>query len=93
MQVALLTDAESRYAVVGLTAVLWACEKCHVYLAGLPHLDVVVDHRLLVTTINHKQLSAIDKPGLQRMREKLSAYSFITSWQKGSAHVIGPPDL
>ena len=85
-----LTDTESRYAVIELelTAVLWACKKCHVFLAGLPHFDVVVDHRPLVTILNHKQLSAIDNPRLQRMREKLSLYSFTTSWQKGSAHVI-----
>ena len=85
-----LTDTESRYAVVELelAAVLWACKKCHVYLAGMPHFDVVVDHRPLVAILNHKQLNAIDNPRLQRMREKLSAYSFTTSWQKGSAHVI-----
>ena len=85
-----LTDVESRYAVVELelAAVLWACKKCHVYLAGMPHFDVVVDHRPLVAILNHKQLNAIDNPRLQRMREKLSAYSFTTSWQKGSAHVI-----
>ena len=85
-----LTDAESRYAVVELelAAVLWACKKCRVYLAGMPHFDVVVDHRPLVTILNHKQLNAIDNPRLQRMREKLSAFSFTTSRQKGSAHVI-----
>ena len=54
----------------------------------MPHFDVVVDHRPLVAILNHKQLNAIDNPRLQRMREKLSAYSFTTSWQKGSAHVI-----
>ena len=45
----------------------------------MPHFDVVVDHRPLVTILNHKQLNAIDNPRLQRMREKLSAYSFMTS--------------
>ncbi|XP_043240331.1 uncharacterized protein K02A2.6-like [Amphibalanus amphitrite] len=85
-----LTDTESRYAVieVELAAVLWACKKCHVYLAGMPHFDLVVDHRPLVTILNYKQLNSIDNPRLQRMREKLSAYSFTTSWQKGSSHVI-----
>ncbi|XP_043200358.1 uncharacterized protein LOC122369578 [Amphibalanus amphitrite] len=85
-----LTDTESRYAVIELelAAVLWACKKCHVYLAGMPHFDLVVDHRPLVTILNYKQLNSIDNPRLQRMREKLLAFSFTTSWQKGSSHVI-----
>ena len=45
-----------------LTVVLWAYRNCNVYLAGLPHFDVVVDHRPLVTILNHKQLNAIDSP-------------------------------
>ena len=59
-----LVIAESRYAVVDLelTVVLWAYRNCHVYLAGLPHFVVVVDHRPLVTILNHKQLNAVDSP-------------------------------
>ena len=85
-----LTDTESRYAVVEieLSAVLWACRKCHNYLAGLPYFTVVVDHRPLVPILNQKQLSENENPRLQRMREKLTPYSFTASWQKGSDHQI-----
>ncbi|XP_043217351.1 uncharacterized protein LOC122379318 [Amphibalanus amphitrite] len=85
-----LTDTESRYAVVEieLAAVLWACRKCHIYLAGLPHFTLIVDHRPLVPILNQKQLSEIENPRLQRMREKLTPYSFTASWQKGSEHQI-----
>ena len=40
-----LTDTESRYAVVELEclACLWALRKCHIFLAGLPQFDLVVD--------------------------------------------------
>ena len=85
-----LTDTESRYAVVEieLAAVLWACRKCHIYLAGLPYFTLIVDHRPLVPILNQKQLSEIENPRLQRMREKLTPYSFTASWQKGSEHRI-----
>ena len=85
-----LTDTESRYAVVEieLAACLWACRKCHNYLAGLPYFTLVVDHRPLVPILNQKQLSEIENPRLQRMREKMTPYSFTASWQKGSDHCI-----
>ena len=67
-----LTDAESRYAVIEmkLAAVLWAVMKCGTYLTGLPHFDLIVDHRLLVPILNSKLLSEIENPRLQRIREK-----------------------
>ena len=33
--------------------------------------------------LNQKQLSKIENPRLQRMREKLTPYTFPASWQKG----------
>ena len=87
-----LVIAESRYAVVDLelTVVLWAYRNCHVYLAGLPHFDVVVDHRPLVTILNHKQLNAIDSPPLYSGCERscCTASPIPISWENGSAHVI-----
>ena len=85
-----LTYTESRYYVIELVclACLWACRKCHTYLAGLPHFDLVVDHRPLVPILNSKRLSDIENPRLQRLREKLTPYSFTTSWQKGQKHYI-----
>ena len=85
-----LTDVETRYAVieVELAACLWACKKCHMYLAGLPQFDIVVDHRPLVSILNCKRLADIENPRLQRMRLRLTAYSFIASWQRGADHKI-----
>ena len=89
-----LTDTESRYSVIELEclAVMWACRKCHVYLAGLPHFDLVVDHRPLVPILNSKRLAEIENSRLQRLREKLTPYSFTTSWQKGATHCNCIPD-
>ncbi|KAK3868203.1 hypothetical protein Pcinc_026391 [Petrolisthes cinctipes] len=83
-----LADTESRYAVVELelAAVCWAVKKCKVYLAGLPHFDVIVDHRPLVPILNSKLLSEIENPRLQRFKEKLASYSYTACWQKGSSH-------
>lgn len=83
-----LSDTESRYAVieVEMAAVLWAIRKCGTYLTGMPHFDLVVDHRPLVPILNSKMLGEIENARLQRMREKLTAYSFTARWQKGTAH-------
>ena len=85
-----LTDVETRYAVieVELAACLWACKKCHMYLAGLPQFDVIVDHRPLVSILNCKRLVDIENPRLQRMRLRLTAYRFTASWQRGADHKI-----
>ena len=85
-----LTDTESRYSVIELEclAVMWACRKCHLYLAGLPYFDLVVDHRPLVPILNSKRLTEIENPRLQRLREKLTPYSFSACWQKGAKHCI-----
>ena len=76
-----LTDIETRYAVieVELAACLWACKKWHMYLAGLPLIYIIVDHRPLISILNCKRLACIENPRLQRMRLKLTAYRFIAS--------------
>ena len=81
---------DTRYAVieVELAACLWACKKCHMYLAGLSQFDIVVDHRPLVSILNCKRLADIENPRLQRMRLRLTAYRFIASWQRGADHKI-----
>ena len=50
----LLTDAESRYAVIEmeLGAVLRPVKKCGTYFMGLPHFYLIVDHRPLVPILN-----------------------------------------
>ena len=50
-----LTDAESRYAIIQLEmlAVAWATLKCHLFLAGLQHFQVITDHNPLIPILNH----------------------------------------
>ena len=67
-----LTDDELQYAVIEIefAAVHWAVKKCGIYLTGLSHFDLIVDHRPLVLKLNRKQLSEIENLCLQRIREK-----------------------
>ena len=83
-----LTDAESRYATIELEllAVAWAVRKCRLFLIGLPHLDLVVDHRPLVPIINRKNLDEIENPRLQRLREKISEVNISAAWRPGKKH-------
>ena len=83
-----LTDVESRYAVVELEmlAVTWAVRKCHIYLAGMPEFRLITDHKPLVPILNTKSLAEIENPRLQRLREKLMAYTFTAVWKAGKTH-------
>ena len=83
-----LSDVESRYAVVELEmlAVTWAVRKCHIYLAGMPEFNIITDHRPLVPILNSKSLAEIENPRLQRLREKLMAYTFTAVWKAGKTH-------
>jgi RNase H-like domain found in reverse transcriptase len=85
-----VTDAESNYAMVELEmkGVEWAVKKCHLYLAGMQNCTVVVDHQALITILNKFTLDAVENPRLQRIKERLSAYNFQTTWKKGKDHAI-----
>ena len=84
------TDTESRYAMVELEllAVVWAIRKCRIYLQELPHFDVVVDHKPLESILNNQTMDMIDNPRIQRLKEKLSGYTFQTIRKKGKDHII-----
>ena len=84
------TDTELRYAMVELEllAVVWAIRKCRIYLQGLPHFDVVVVHKPLESILNNQTMDMIDNPRIQRLKEKLSGYTFQTIWKKGKDHII-----
>jgi hypothetical protein len=58
------TDTESRYAIaeLELVAVEWAMRKCRLYLLGLPHFRLVVDHQALVTILDKYTLDAVENP-------------------------------
>ncbi|XP_043209539.1 uncharacterized protein LOC122374691 [Amphibalanus amphitrite] len=85
-----LTDVETRYAVIELEllALVWACYKADTYLRGMQTFEVVLDHRPLIPVLNKKTLAEIDNPRLRRLREKLIAYNFVTSWRQGKLHSI-----
>ena len=78
------TDAESNYEMVELEmkGVEWAVKKCRLYLLGLQHFTVVVDHQALVPILNKFTLDAVENPRLQRLKEKLSPYSIETVKEK-----------
>ena len=43
----------------------------------------MVDHQALVAILDRYKLDAIDNPKIQRLKERLSPYSFTTVWRKG----------
>ena len=85
-----LSETESRYAMVELEllAVVWALKKCRIFLQGLPHFDVLVDHRPLLPILNEFTLDTIENARLQRLKEKTSLFNFTTKWIRGKEHVI-----
>ena len=85
-----LQDSETRYAIVELEllAVVWAVQKCRLYLLGLSSFNVVTDHQPLIPILNHYTLDMVENPRLQRLKAKLSMYTFNTVWRKGKEHAI-----
>lgn len=84
-----VSPAESRYAMIELEAlaIIWAVNKCRLYLSGLPHFTVLVDHRPLLG-IFAKTIPEVDNPKLQSYKEKLAWFNFTVEWIKGSSHAI-----
>ena len=80
-----LTPTESRYAAIELEllAVVWAVTKCHLFLGGVEHFDIVTDHKPLLPILNSKLLHDIPNPRLQRLKQKLMEYVFTAHWNKG----------
>ena len=85
-----LSDAESRYAVVELEllAIVWALQKCRTFVMGLPHFEVVTDHKPLIPILNDYTLDAIENLRLQRLKENTSMYSFKAVWRRGKRLAI-----
>ena len=85
-----LADEETRYSTIELelVAVVWGMIKCRYYLMGLPHFDVITDHRPLVPILNTYTLDAIENPRLQRLKEKIAGYVYTAAWRKGSEHAL-----
>ena len=89
-----LTEAESRYAAIKLEllGIVWAIQKCCLFLSGLSLFSIFRDHKYLIPILNSKQLDEIANPRLQQLRMKILDYSFTTSWVKGTANA-GPDAL
>ena len=83
-----LSDPETRYATVEkeMLGVAWAIKKCHKFLGGLSHFEIVVKHNSLLSILNNRRLDEIENPRLQRMRTKLMLYNFTARWQKRILH-------
>ena len=85
-----LTETESRYAVIELEllALVWACRKCAIYLSGMQQFEVLTDHRPLIPILNSKSMAEIENPRLQRLRERLTPFNFVTTWRQGKLHAV-----
>ena len=86
-----LTPTQQRYATIELEmlAVQWALQKCDFWVAGIKKemLLVLVDHRPLLGVFK-KPLFEITNPRLQRMRCKITGYTFEIDWRAGKQHQI-----
>ena len=60
----------------------------HVFLAGLQHLSVVMEHNPLVPILNSRWLDKIENLRLQCLKSHLIAYNFTTRWIKGIGNSV-----
>jgi hypothetical protein len=86
-----LTDTETRYATIELEclAIMWAIQKCRLYLLGTPKpFHVVTDHKPLIGILQKKDLGDVGNARVQRLMEKVSEYNYSISWTPGKGHTI-----
>ena len=84
-----LTPTQQRYSTIELEcfAIIWAILKCSFYLRGLPKFTVYTDHRPL-HGVFQKDVFDLASPRLQRLREKVTMFSFDVEWVPGKTHLI-----
>ena len=86
-----LSSAETRYAMIELEclAIAWACEKCRMFVDGLPRkqFQVWTDHAPLVPILERQALPDIANRRLQRLKMKFDHLTFETVWIKGTDNV------
>ena len=85
-----LSESESRYAMIEieLLAITWSVHKCKLYLLGLPNFKIITDHKPLIPILNNYTLDKIENCRIQRLKEKLSGFSFQAKWCKGKENII-----
>lgn len=85
-----LTDTETRYAtiVLEMLATEWAMHKCGYYLRGLQNFEHVTDHCPVIPILNNYTLDAVENQRIQRLKEKLSAFTFTAQWRAGKRRSI-----
>jgi hypothetical protein len=85
-----ISETEGRYSMVELEllAVVWAVKKCRMYLAGLPHFTLVVDHQPLRSILDKKTLDQVETPRIQRLKMALAPYNFTTEWLRGKENTV-----
>jgi len=82
-----LSSAETRYAMVELEllAIAWACEKARPFLEGI-QFEIYTDHRPLIPILNDYALSEIENKRLQRLKMKLSCFTYKALWIDGKSN-------
>ena len=55
----------------------WAISMCRQFLKGLPHFDLVVDHKTLVLILNNNALDKLDNTRLLRLRLALQRDGYL----------------
>ena len=81
---------ELKYAIVELEmlALVWAVQKCRLYLAGT-RFEVVTDHQPLIGICNGKNLDAVNNVRIQRMlSSKTLGYEFRVLYMEGKLNLI-----
>ena len=67
---------------------VWAITTYKILLADLPHFTVLTDHHPLVPILNNYRLDEIENLRSQRLKSKIMAYNFSTTWVKGALNHV-----
>ena len=83
------TAAQNNYSTTELEClvVIREVQKCSYYLLGQQDFVVLTDHKPL-QGVFEKDLFYLLSPHLQRLREKVAAYSLAIKWSPGKIHLI-----
>ena len=84
-----LTPAEKNYAIIELEslAIVWAIKKAKFYLWGMPHFDVIKDHRPLMGVFSKSPVQ-FNNHRLARIREKVVDFNFDIMWRPGKEDAL-----